>query len=411
VAKPTQTKVVKHIRKGVAIYKTERSPFWFARIWNPKERKYLVRSTKETARIEAADAATELADSLTTSKFKNSKSKKPVSFVTYAEKLLEETKQRTKGKMGSYAYRDEHKILYRKDDGLITYFGDTSVAEINAGSIRSFVTKLDQKRSKPLANSTKAKNLAVLKRVLELALDDDVIPKLPRIPRLSQKDNPRATFTLQEYRHFIRVGRECATEKHKVRSHTITNHDITMFLLMVHSYLRPTQSELFGLRRQDISYVDIPDGDNLKRVIQVRVKGKTGYRTAIATPRAHLAWNSLMMDPFKQRLHEGDKFLLMEKYENRKTAVQIAGLIFKHIVRTAKLEHDALGQPRTMYSLRHFAIQERLRSSSGKVNIYWLAQNAGTSVNQLERFYLRFMDLTAEQVSNLHYGISPGFSM
>jgi hypothetical protein len=64
-----------------------------------------------------------------------------------------------------------------------------------------------------------------------------------------------------------------------------------------------------------------------------------------------------------------------------------------------------------MYSLRHFAIQERLRSSQGKVNLYWLAQNAGTSVDQLERFYLAFMDLSAEQISNLHSGINHGFSM
>jgi len=411
VPKLTKSKLTKHIRKGVAIYKTERSPFWYARIWNPHERKYLVRSTKETSRIEALDAATELADGLTASKFKNSKSKKPVSFETYALKLLEETRQRTKVRTGSYVYQDTYKILYRRGDGLIAYFGDISVADINAGSIRSYVTKLDEGRSKPLANSTKAKNLAILRRVLEFALDDDVIAKVPRFPKMTQKDNPRPTFTLQEYMHFIRVGRECAKQKHKVRSHTISNHDITMFQLMVHSYLRPAQSELFGLRRGDISYVDVPDGDSQKRFIQVRVKGKTGHRTVVATPRAHLAWRSLMKDPFLQRLHEGDKFLLMEKYENRRTAVQIAGLIFKHIVRTAELEHDALGQPRSMYSLRHFAIQERLRSSSGRVNIYWLAQNAGTSVDQLERFYLRFMDLSAEQVSNLNDGISPGFSI
>lgn len=411
MATPNQSKVVKHIRKGVAIYKTERSPFWFARIWNPHESKYLVRSTKETSRIEAADAANELADSLTASKFKNTKSKKPVSFETYAERLLEETKQRTKGKIGSYAYRDEQKILYRKDDGLIAYFGNTSITDINAGTIRSFVTALDQGRSKPLANSTKAKNLAVLKRVLELALDDDVIPKLPRIQTLTQKDNARPTFTLEEYRRFIRVGKQCAWDKDKVRHHTINQHDISMFQLMVHSYLRPTQTELFGIRRGDISYIDVPDVDKPKRSIQIRVKGKTGYRTVIATPKAHFVWKSLMMDPFQQRLHEGDKFLLMEKYENRTTAVQIAGLIFKHIVKKAELEKDALGQTRTMYSLRHFAIQERLRSSKGEVNIYWLAQNAGTSVDQLERFYLRYMDLTAEQISNLHVGIRPGISM
>ena len=40
-------------------------------------------------------------------------------------------------------------------------------------------------------------------------------------------------------------------------------------------------------------------------------------------------------------------------------------------------------------------------SSKGKVNIYTLAKNAGTSVNQLERFYLKNLALDDEIVKNL----------
>jgi hypothetical protein len=43
----------------------------------------------------------------------------------------------------------------------------------------------------------------------------------------------------------------------------------------------------------------------------------------------------------------------------------------------------------------------RLRKSEGKVNIYWLAENAGTSVEQLERFYLKRMEPTGERVRNI----------
>ena len=64
--------------------------------------------------------------------------------------------------------------MYRKADGLASYFGSISVDQINAGSIRSYLTALDEARSKPLAPSTKIKNLAILKQVLELALDDDL---------------------------------------------------------------------------------------------------------------------------------------------------------------------------------------------------------------------------------------------
>ena len=55
----------------------------------------------------------------------------------------------------------------------------------------------------------------------------------------------------------------------------------------------------------------------------------------------------------------------------------------------------------TPYSLRHYALQTRLRKSKGKVNIYTLAKVAGTSVEQLERFYLKNMEFGDEIAENL----------
>ena len=46
-------------------------------------------------------------------------------------------------------------------------------------------------------------------------------------------------------------------------------------------------------------------------------------------------------------------------------------------------------------------IQTRIRKSQGKVNIYFLARNAGTSVEQLERFYLKHMELSDTLIENL----------
>lgn len=58
---------------------------------------------------------------------------------------------------------------------------------------------------------------------------------------------------------------------------------------------------------------------------------------------------------------------------------------------------DQDGKPRTTYSLRQYALQTRLNKSGGKVNIYYLERNAGTSVNQPERFYLKRMKLSQKQ--------------
>ena len=63
---------------------------------------------------------------------------------------------------------------------------------------------------------------------------------------------------------------------------------------------------------------------------------------------------------------------------------------------------DQDGQPRTTYSLRYHALQKSLYKSGGKVNIYNLVQNTGTSVNQLERFYLKRMKLSKKQRENLN---------
>ena len=44
----------------------------------------------------------------------------------------------------------------------------------------------------------------------------------------------------------------------------------------------------------------------------------------------------------------------------------------------------------------------RIILSEGKVNIFNLAKNAGTSVEQIERFYARNLPLSAELAKNLH---------
>ena len=56
----------KTIRKGVSIYKTDSSPFWYARIWVNSTNKYMVRSTQETSRIDAIEVVDEILTKLQT---------------------------------------------------------------------------------------------------------------------------------------------------------------------------------------------------------------------------------------------------------------------------------------------------------------------------------------------------------
>ena len=51
--------------------------------------------------------------------------------------------------------------------------------------------------------------------------------------------------------------------------------------------------------------------------------------------------------------------------------------------------------------LRPKAISTSIINSEGRVNIFNLAKNAGTSVDQIERFYARFLPLSKEMAKNL----------
>jgi hypothetical protein len=76
---------------------------------------------------------------------------------------------------------------------------------------------------------------------------------------------------------------------------------------------------------------------------------------------------------------------------------------FHALLSRAGIERDVYtGQKHTMYSLRHTAICMRIIISEGKVNIFHLAKKAGTSVDQIERFYVKNLPLSAELAKNLH---------
>ena len=68
-------------------------------------------------------------------------------------------------------------------------------------------------------------------------------------------------------------------------------------------------------------------------------------------------------------------------------------------VAKAGLKKDARGRARTLYSLRHTALMFRLLKGDN-VDIFLMARNALTSVDQLERFYLSHVE-SRTKIENL----------
>ena len=175
-------KTIKHLRRGLSIYKAGRSPFWHARIYDAVEKKYVVRSTKETTRIEAAEAAEEILDTYKKKQNTAHAVSRERSFEHYAKLLSEVTKQKARSSRNKYAFSDQAKILFREVDGLVSYFGKYDLGKITPGIVRDYLIFLDQRRDKPLAMSTKSKQCGVIRQVLMLALEDGVIDIIPDPP-------------------------------------------------------------------------------------------------------------------------------------------------------------------------------------------------------------------------------------
>lgn len=385
---------IKQIHAGLAIYKTGRSDFWHVRIYDPRSRGYIVRSARETGRYHATQAALEIYQRMYAPAVATAE-REVITFQQYAEKLSHITRQRTKGTKG-YVFSDLHKILYRCEDGLVPYFGKMDIRKVTTGKIRDYLAHLDQRREKPLATSTKAKQCIVIRKVLETAFEDGVIDLIPPMPKQKMKDKPRVSFTDVEFQRLLTTAEGIVAGGNVyVRGVMVTREHVNMIKFAIFSFLRPTETELFGIRFCDVTEKVDPNH------LEMTLHGKTGFRVSATMEDAVAIFhNQKSLYPASSP----SEHVFMPNYPNRKTAVNTYRRIFNHFLEVAGVKTDKDGENRSPYSLRHYALQDRLLRSAGKVNIYWLAENAGTSVEQLERFYLKGLAPSSERVRNIQSG-------
>ena len=136
-----------------------------------------------------------------------------------------------------------------------------------------------------------------------------------------------------------------------------------------------------------------------KRLLVTVRNGKTGYRVANTMAGAISAY-----DHIKARYPDagGEDYLFLPDYPNRATASRIFQRQFNQLMEETGLKFDpSTEKERSVYCLRHTAICMRIILSHGKANIFSLAKNADTSVEQIERFYARNLPLSPELAKNL----------
>jgi hypothetical protein len=387
------------ISRGLAIYKVQASPFWQVRIRDPRIKRYIVRSTKETSRIQARAAAREMAYELLGSE---KRVEREFTFRYYASRLIAKGERMiAQGERNANYVRTIRLCLNNPEWGLEKAFHVRDVRELKTRDYQEFMDGLAKKRP-DLSTSTRNMLTATFRNVLKVARDDGVIDAVPSTPRTRQQDNPRSYFPFyplvakedDAYQAILKAAQDLVDEEALIRGVPITDELYDLILFTSHSFVRPIISELYALRHRDVTVADDP-----RRLLLTIRNGKTGYRVANTMPAAVSVY-----DRIRQRYPNAkpDDFLFFADYANRETASKIVQRQFREVMKRAGVKDDPEAKIKyTIYSLRHTAICMRLILSHGQVNIFNLAKNAGTSVEQIERFYAKNLPLSREMAINL----------
>ena len=385
---PNAVKKLKHIRRGLAIFLVASSPYWRVRWWHPSEQRYIVKSTKETSRIEAMEAAEELINSYVA---KAPKIERKHMFDYYAKSLDQSNILHAKPS----TMKNDRTCLFNEKTGLVAHFGKKLVQDISASDIRDYVINLDNDRAKPLTRGAKVKYLTTLKKVFVMAAEEGVISHIPTFPKLKEPINARVTFTDAEFKKLLETIQTIADRDDTVvASRKIDMQMYHMVSFLVNSFMRPTRTELLALRNRDITEHDEP------KALHLSIHGKTGERISVTMPMAVDDWKAQIKLTGRGQPND---FVFYPDDLDRDALVTRVIKMFNKILDEGGLKFNKDGKPRSLYSCRHYALQSRLAKSGGRVNIYSLAKNSGTSVEMLQKFYAKHMALTPDMIENLHY--------
>jgi hypothetical protein len=395
----TDTPKAINIYKGLSIYRVSNSPNWMVRVWDRKRKKYLVKTTGETSSILAKEAAMALGLSLL--RMAPTVSTEYL-FSTFAQKLLRKTKILSDtGERNPNYVKTIHWAIQNADWGLLDYFGDHDIRKVKTNTFHEYLGHLQKKRP-DLSPSTKNTLTAAFRNVLKVAVEEGVIDNVPTTPRSKIKDNPRPFFRFHPlvpkeadaYQKLLRAAQAMAIEFVEIRGTPVTDELYDILLFLTHSFVRPLTTELYAIKHRDIMVADDP-----RRLIVTVRDGKTGYRASNTMEAAVSVYQRICS---RHPDHTPDDYIFLPQYPNRTTAGKVIQRQFSALLDRSNLHIDPYtDKAHTLYSLRHTAICMRIVNSHGKVNIFNLAKNAGTSVEQIERFYARHLPLSKELARNL----------
>lgn len=297
------------------------------------------------------------------------------SFSAHASRLIQKEKRLPPRPSGIEQWTDTNRLL-RRTNGLLDYFGNRDVNTISVNDIDRFFEQLPL-NNKPLTTSYINKHKNLLKRILDSANRTDIVyPKFR-----GKKSEPRGYFNYEEYKTLLSEIKKLngvSYTAHNGSEYLITEEMLHFVIFMVGSMLRPTVSEVYSLRYEDIEVKKLKD----KEYLEFAINRKNRKMIVQTLPTSFYAFRDMKI---LRPDHKESDYLFAPQYEDRRTAMRYMSNMFAQILRESKMKKGRLSEERTLYSLRHTSLIFNL--SQPNVDLLDIARRADTSMKMIQDYY------------------------
>jgi integrase len=226
-----------------------------------------------------------------------------------------------------------------------------------------------------ISDATIRFEMSIFGAVMGFALSKRYVPASNRlVGRPSLKTMRRDEFTLEEYRHLHTTGRTWVKAAIRPSSTWYRTVAYNFILIMCNTGMRPSEAK--NLRWRDIMPAKDRDG---REIVVLFVRGKGKQRKLVA-PKSVGDYLNRIRDIAKAKELDDPVFTTV----TGEPAKSLYQAMIEDLLIEAKLRDGPNGIPRSTYCFRHTYATFRLGEG---VDVYFLAEQMGTSVKMIEDHY------------------------
>ena len=350
---------------------------WYCRIKLPKADRYKTVSLKTASATDAREMAFEQYSELRYA----IKMGVPIFNRAFSEVakeyVAEQTRRATRGEIGLERVKKIKSVINAQ---LNPYVGSTQVHLVGQDSWDNYPawrreTGTGRFRNKIVSDSTISYEMSIFGAAMNFAAKKKYIAATDRFEgRPKLKTMRRDEFNLEEYRKLHTVGRAWIAKATKPTSIWYRTIAYNFVLIMCNTGMRPSEAK--NLRWRDVMTAKDRDG---KEIAVLFVQGKGKSRKLVA-PKS--------VGDYLERIRSTAKATKPDDSVFTTSTGEPAKTLYKNMIddllTQASLRDGSNGVPRSTYCFRHTYATFRL---SEGVDVYFLAEQMGTSVKMIEDHY------------------------